>query len=105
MESEEFKKKYPKLAKEMESGNGKSDLRFEVENPKPKRKFAGYEPSIIDFIRRCTNETQALEIIEYMRSREEITVSDAEKLCRQLEEEGLGSFGQKKSLGYYEGER
>jgi hypothetical protein len=104
MEFEEFKKKYPKLAKEMEIGKGKSDLKFEAEKRKPKRIFAGYEPNIIDYIRRCTNETQALEIIEYMKSREEITNYEAEKLCRQLEEEGLRSFGVKKSPGYYEKE-
>jgi hypothetical protein len=104
MEIEEFKKKYPKLAKEMEIGNGKSDLKFNVEKPKNNRKFAGYEPSVKDFIRRCTNETQALEIIEYMRSREEITEDKAEKLYRKLEKEGLKSFGRKKNPDYYEKE-
>jgi hypothetical protein len=104
METEEFKKKYPRLAKEMEIGEGKSDLKFEIEKPRIKRKFAGYEPSIIDFIRRCTNITQALEIIEYMRSRSEITEEQAEKLYIQLEKEGLRSFGQKKVPGYYERE-
>lgn len=104
MEIEELKKKYPKLAKEIEIGEGKTDIQFEIEKPKPKRKFAGYEPNIIDFLRRCTNETQALEIIEYMRSQEKITVNDAEKLCKQLEQEGLRSFGHKKSPGYYEKE-
>lgn len=104
MEKEDFKKKYPKLAEEIELGVGKSDLQFEVEPPKPKRKFAGYDPSIIDFIRRCTNETQALEIIEYMKNREEITLEEAEMLCKQLEEEGLQSFGKRKTPGYYERE-
>jgi hypothetical protein len=100
MEKKEFKKKYPKLAEEMELGVGKSDLQFESE--KPKRKFAGYNPNIIDFIRRCTNENQALEIIEYMKERNEITVLEAEKLLKQLEDEGLRSFGAKKTHGYYE---
>jgi len=104
MEKEDFKKKYPKLAEEIELGVGKSDLQFEVEPPKPKRKFAGYDPSIIDFVRRCTNETQALEIIEYMKNREEITREEAEMLCKQLEEEGLQSFGKRKTPGYYERE-
>ena len=104
MEKKEFKKKYPKLAEEMEQGVGRSELNFEVEKPKPKRKFAGYDPDVIDFIRRCTNETQALEIIEYMKTREEITLDEAERLCRQLEEEGLKSFGKKKTPGYYERE-
>ena len=104
MEKEDFKKKYPKLAEEIEQGVGKSDIQFEVEPPKPKRKFAGYDPDVIDFIRRCANETQALEIIEYMKDREEITLEEAEMLCKQLEEEGLQSFGKRKTPGYYERE-
>jgi len=100
----EFKKKYPKLADELEQGVGKTQLNFEVEKPKSKRKFAGYDPNVIDFIRRCTNETQALEIIEYMRNREEISMDEAERLCKQLEEEGLHSFGRRKTPGYYERE-
>ena len=88
----------------MEQGLGKAELNFEVEKPKPERKFAGYDPDVIDFIRRCTNETQALEIIEYMKNREEITVEDADKLCAQLEKEGLRSFGRKKEPGFYERE-
>ncbi len=104
MEKEELRKKYPKLIEELETGTGKADIQFEVEKPKPKRKFAGYNPNVIDFIRRCTNDTQALEIIEYMKNREEITVEEAEKLCKQLEEEGLRSFGRKKEHGYYERE-
>ena len=104
MERKEFKKKYPKLAEEMEQGVGKAELDFEVEKPKPQRKFAGYDPNVVDFIRRCTNETQALEIIEYMKNREEITHEEAENLCKQLEEEGLRSFGRKKDPGFYERE-
>ncbi|TFH12141.1 DUF2095 domain-containing protein [Candidatus Bathyarchaeota archaeon] len=104
MEKEELRKKYPKLIEELETGTGKADIQFEVEKPKPKRKFAGYNPNVIDFIRRCTNDTQALEIIEYMKNREEISFEEAEKLCKQLEEEGLRSFGRKKEHGYYERE-
>ena len=104
MEKKEFKKKYPKLAEELEQEVGKTELKFEVEKPKPKRKFAGYDPNVIDFIRRCTNETQALEIIEYMRNREEISLEDAERLCKQLHEDGLSSFGKRKTPGYYERE-
>ncbi len=104
MEKKDFKKRYPKLAEEIELGVGKSDLQFEVKPPKPKRKWAGYDPGVIDFIRRCTNEVQALEIIEYMKNREEITLEEVEMLCKQLEEEGLHSFGKRKTPGYYERE-
>lgn len=104
MERDEFKKRFPTLAKEVAEGNGKADLEFDVEPPKPRRRFAGYDPDVIDFIRRCSGEEEALEIIEYFRGREEITVDEAERLCRQLEEEGLRSFGSKKEPGYYERE-
>ncbi len=102
MERDEFKKRFPTLAKEMEKGKGKADLEFEVKPPKPQRRFAGYDPDAIDFIRRCSDDEEALEIIEYLRGREEISVEEAERLCRQLEEEGLKSFGPKKEPGYYE---
>jgi len=104
MERDEFKKRFPTLAKEVEEGKGKADLEFEVKPPKPQRRFAGYDPDVIDFIRRCSGEEEALEIIEYFRGREEITVDEAERLRRQLEEEGLRSFGSKKEPGYYERE-
>lgn len=104
MERKEFKKKFPKLADEIDQGVGKAGLDFEVEKPKPQRKFAGYDPGVIDFIRRCTNDIQALEIIEYMKNREEITFEEAEQLCKQLTEQGLRSFGRKKDPGFYERE-
>jgi len=104
MERDEFKKRFPAIAEEIEEGKGKADLEFEVEPPKPQRSFASYDPDAIDFIRRCSGEEEALEIIEYLRGREEITVEEAERLCRQLEEEGLRSFGPKKKSGYYERE-
>jgi hypothetical protein len=104
MERDEFKKKYPTLAKEMEEGTGKADLKFEVEAPKPDRTFAGYDPNVIDFLRRCSSDQEALEIIEYMRKRGEVTGEEAEKLCAQLHEKGVRSFGPKKKPGYYEKE-
>lgn len=104
MKREEFKKRYPTLAKEMEEGKGKADLRFEVEAPQPDRKFAGYEPNVVDFLRRCSGDEEALEIIEYMRKRGEVTEEEAENLCAQLRERGVRSFGPKKEPGYYEKE-
>jgi len=41
MKRDEFKKRFPAIAKEMEEGKGKADLEFEVEPPKPQRRFAG----------------------------------------------------------------
>ncbi|MFA9436934.1 MAG: DUF2095 family protein [Candidatus Bathyarchaeota archaeon] len=104
MEKKEFKKKFPKLAAEIESGEGKAAIEFGAERPAPSRKFAGHEPVSIDFIRRCTTEDQAYEIIEYLEKRGEVTKEAADELCKQLREEGLRSFGREKEHGFYERE-
>ena len=104
MEKKEFKKKFPKLVAEIESGESKADIEFHAKKPTPSRKFAGYNPDAIDFIRRCTTEDQAYEIIEYLEKRGEVTKEAADELCKQLRKEGLRSFGRKKDHGFYERE-
>lgn len=101
MEKKDFKKRFPKLAEEMESGEGRADIEFQIEKPKPNRKFSGHDPDAIDFIKRCSTEDQAYEIIEYLEKRGEVTKETADELCKQLREEGLSSFGRKKKPGYY----
>jgi len=104
MERDEFKKHYPTLTKEMEEGKGKADLSFEVEVPQPDRRFASYDPNVVDFLRRCSSDEEAFEIIEYMRKRGEVKEGEADKLYAQLREKGIRSFGPKKEPGYYERE-
>jgi hypothetical protein len=104
MEKEEFKKRFPNLAKEMEEGVGKANLKFQGEKPQEERKFARYSPNVTDFIRRCSTHEEALEIIEYLKERGEITSEDAENYINKLNNEGLRSFGFKKKPGYYERE-
>jgi hypothetical protein len=104
MEKKDFKKQFPKLAEEMESGVGKADIEFQGEKPRAKRKFAEHDPDAIDFIRRCSTEDQAYEIIEYLEKREELTKEGADELCKQLREQGLKSFGRKKKSGHYDRE-
>ena len=104
MVDEEFKKKFPKLAEEMEKGVSKADVEFKVKKPAPSRMFAGFDPSAVDFIRRCKTEDQAYEIIEYLEKRGELTKEGADELCKQLREQGLKSFGRKKKYGHYDRE-
>ena len=104
MERDEFKKRYPTIAKEIEEGKGKADLSFEVEAPQDDRRFAGYDPDVVDFLRRCSRDEEAYEIIEYMRNRGEVTEKESQELCAQLRREGVRSFGPKKGPGYYEKE-
>ena len=104
MVDEEFKKKFPKLAEEMDKGVSKADVEFEVKKPAPSRKFAGYDPNVVDFIRRCKTDDQAYEIIEYLEKRGEVSKEEAEKICAQLKGEGVRSFGKLKEAGYYDRE-
>ncbi len=65
------------------------------------KNWQGYDPDIIDFIRRAKSENEAIEVIEYMQQREEISKTYAKRLITQLNEEGIKSFGSTKKGGYY----
>lgn len=97
---------FPNLAKEMEAKEQRiaitsvrSDLQIAEEASS--RKFAGYMPDVIDFLRRCDKEHQAKEIIDYLERREEISHDYAKRLRKQLKEKGVRSFGSKKEDDYY----
>lgn len=105
-EKKRFKKIFPNLAEEMESDGNQvriSSVRSEVgvgERASAKR-FDNYIPDAVDYIRRCDNEKQAEEIIDYLEKRNEITVEYASKLKKQLRTKGVRSFGPKKQDDYY----
>lgn len=97
---------FPNLAEEMETEENqvrissvRSDLRT-GERASAKR-FDNYIPDAVDYIRRCDNEKQAHEIIDYLERRHEIAVEYAHKLRKQLRAKGVRSFGPKKQDDYY----
>jgi hypothetical protein len=69
---------------------------------KSEDRFSGYSPDVIDFLRRCATDEEALEIISFLEKRGEINTIHAEELRKQLQNQGLRSFGARKSWGYYE---
>ena len=64
-------------------------------------KVAGYDPNVVDFIRRCDTVDQAMEIIDYLENIGDISTSEGEKIRKQIDTEGLRSFGPKKEKGFY----
>ena len=121
MEKERIKKLFPNLIKELEGGENKvkidsvradaviaeevvtdadETIVAEAENALPD-KFRHYDPTVVDFIRRCDTQSQAEEIISYMQKRGEITEEYAAEVRSQLKKEGLRSFGPKKEEDYY----
>ena len=116
-----MKKLFPNLIKELEAGENKvtidgvranaakaeegvadieEELLADAENVLPD-KFRHYNPTVVDFIRRCDTLTQAEEIVSYLQKRGEITEEYAEEVRTQLKKEGVRSFGPKKEEDYY----
>ncbi|MFX1536980.1 MAG: DUF2095 family protein [Promethearchaeota archaeon] len=63
--------------------------------------FDNYSPNVIDFIRRASSPTEALEVIDFLEKRNELTSEEARTLKEQLRSKGLESFGSKKRIGDY----
>ncbi|MEM1774991.1 MAG: DUF2095 family protein [Desulfurococcaceae archaeon] len=96
---EEFKKKFPWLAKEiLEGETEKITLRVKTGLPDPWR---GYVPTVVDYIRRCKTVDEAFKVIEYLLRRGELTTEEAEELKRKLESGGIEAFGGRKEDDYY----
>ncbi len=64
-------------------------------------KLRHFNPSAVDFIRRCDTEAQAEEIVVYLQKKGEITKEVAEQMCCQLKRDGVRSFGPKKEEYHY----
>ena len=117
-DKEELDEYFPHLIKEI-SGNQKSikinSVEMEIESytvHNSQESYPSYpkeliNPSTIDFIRRCTTNEEALNILDYMLERKKISNVDYNSLKSQiLEEDGLkeliNKHGGFKSPGYYE---
>jgi hypothetical protein len=64
-------------------------------------KLRHFNPSAVDFIRRCDTDAQAQEIISYLQKRGELTEEEAKELECKLKREGVRSFGSKKEENHY----
>lgn len=103
-----LRKTYPNLSREIDQGaqsvrldSLRSNIKVGEKKATTHKDLANYDPDVIDFLRRCDNQRQAEEIIEYMESRSEISPGYAEKLREQLRKKGVRSFGPKKKQGHY----
>ncbi|RLG81535.1 MAG: DUF2095 domain-containing protein [Thermoprotei archaeon] len=101
MSIDEFKKRFPHLAKEiLEGENSKISLRIERHHllPDPWR---GYTPGVSDYLRRCKSVSEALEVISYLEKRGEISEEEAKEYREIIENKGLSFFGPPKEDDYY----
>lgn len=104
---ERFGRMFPRLAAQLEKSAVKvsiDSVRSDTDAKERKisqKKSKSYNPDIIDFLRRCSTRKEAKEIIDFMEKRGEISHEYAKKLCDQLREKGVRSFGTKKRENYY----
>ena len=107
IDKKSFKKMFPNLSEELEGGESKvsiDSVRTDSENAEKSlsdNKFRNYNPTVVDFIRRCDTEAQAESIIAYLEKKGELTKEYAGKLRKQLKRKGVRSFGSKKEENYY----
>jgi hypothetical protein len=121
MDKETLKKMFPNLYRELQESENKISIgavrkdaeqaeeavsreceeeEFILSSDTPD-KLRHFNPSAVDFIRRCDTETQAEEIIAYLQKKGEITKECAEQLRCQLNRDGVRSFGPKKEENHY----
>ena len=96
---------FPNLAKEL-GGENTIPINSVRTNPDDAEKsivdrFHNYNPTVVDFIRRCSTEKEANEIVAFLEKRGEITEEHAQQIRQQLKENGVRSFGRKKEPDYY----
>jgi hypothetical protein len=121
IDKESLRKMFPNLYKELEQGEVKISIDSVRRNPQEAEtetaeaagekeaeattttpdKLRHFNPTAVDFIRRCDTEAQAEEIIGYLQKKGEITEEYAEELRCRLRQEGVRSFGPKKEENHY----
>lgn len=98
IDKKKFREEYPNLCKELEG----EEMVAPIHGIRSEDKISDLD--IIRVIRRCDNEEQVIEIINYMLRRGELPQEYADNLIKQLKEKGLRSFGSKVTWGHFERE-
>lgn len=104
IDEKELKKSYPSLHKELaesngnqpEDGNNHRKLKAKVDTGR------GYDPSIIDFLQRCSTDDEAIEIVDFMEKKGDISRPYANSLRKKIADKGVRSFGPKRVPWHYE---
>ncbi len=124
IDKKSLKKMFPHLYEELENGDSKISINGVRKNAEDAEqasadadcqdcannldsctesidKLRHFNPSAVDFIRRCDTVAQAEEIIAYLEKKGEITKEYALELRCQLKRDGVRSFGSKKEENHY----
>jgi len=100
---EEFKRKFPHLHKELEELEEEALTQAELQDAN-RDSLNGHIPDVISYIRRARTDSEAVEIVNYLRKRGEISEEHSRTLLKHIQEEGVRSFGSLRTWGHYEKE-
>lgn len=95
-DKEKFKRMFPNLYREIEEGKYNINIKKLQQDP-----WRDYQPSPEDFIARARNEMEAMEIINYLERIGEISAEKARELRDKLAKNGIDSFGERRTPGFY----
>lgn len=96
---EDIKKKFPHLFNELKKSNQKISINGIKDSNEINELF---NPRVEDFIRRCSTQEEAYEILDFLLKRAEISEKEHNNLKKRVKNEGIENFGEKKTWGYYE---
>jgi hypothetical protein len=102
----EFKRKFPHLYEELEdptTGENEDSESSEVQDAEPNVPDV-YPAEAISYIRRARTNDEAIEVVDYLRRRGELSENAATSILRQIRNQGVRSFGSLKTWGHYERE-
>jgi hypothetical protein len=96
---EDFQKSFPHLIGELNTKKSLSGIEI---GGVSYDKMTPEDPNLVDFILRCSTDEEAIDIINFLEKRNEITSAEADRTRKQIKSEGLTSFGPRKISNYYE---
>jgi len=115
---EELGSQFPQLMRELSEKKSSLKIKgvdYEIEQAKEEPKVSQdtnfcedlLNPGAIDFIRRCTEKEDALEILDYLLERNELNIQDYNVLKNRIKKKGglekiIAECGGLKKPGYYE---
>jgi hypothetical protein len=102
----EFKRKFPHLYEELEdstSGESENSESSEVQDSEPDVSDI-YTVDAISYIGRARTNEEAIEVVNYLRKKGELSENDSGSIIKQIKERGIRSFGSLKTWGHYERE-
>lgn len=76
--------------------NVESRIRTKISDP-----LEHYSPSIKDFMARASTNKEALDVIDYLIQRNELSLEKAREIQELIHQKGVRALGPKRTPGYY----